>query len=264
MEFISNNNKGMLWGLLQESKVFDGLEPDKFNSIHTMFDNTITNINTSNDNMSLLEKNKLAMNILIKKLNDEKSKPLNQPNPKKSIQMVYRAEDIQNRSEQEFDIKLKAQQDNLNKFINPTKPKEVSFSDENSTDDKPIGDEMDRLIAERMATRERELEIPQITVETEQWLNNNREVKLHIADKKLSFNENITVERNEIHNPSIQITVPKEITTGNSIFNKLKRKPEHHSTNKEINLELEIKILKENQENLMSMCSQILSILQNK
>ncbi len=58
--------------------------------------------------------------------------------------------------------------------------------------------------------------------------------------------------------------VPREIITENSIFNKLKRKPEEQLTNKGINLELEIKMLRENQDSLMKICSQILSILQNK
>ena len=185
MEFISNNNKGLIWGLLQESNIFDGIENENFARIQTLFEDTISNVHRSNTNLSLLEKNKLTMNTLIKKINDEKSKP------KKSIQMVYRAEDIQNKREQEFNVKLKEQQDNLNKMINPTKPKAMSFSDETSNEDKPIGDDMDRLIAERLATRERELEIPQITKETEQWLNNNREVKLKIENKSVSFNSKL-------------------------------------------------------------------------
>ncbi len=165
-DFVNNENKGMLWGLLQESDVFNGIDNDKFAHIQTMFEDTVNNVYRANSNMTLLEKNKLTMNTMIKKINDEKTRP------KKTIQMVYRAEDLQNKREQEFNLKLKEQHDDLNKLINPTKPKEVSFSDANSQEDAPIGDEMDRLIAERLASRERELEIPQITLEAEQWLNN--------------------------------------------------------------------------------------------
>ena len=102
MEFISNNNKGMIWGLLQENNIFDGLETDKFDRIRTMFDDTIASININNKLMTLLEKNKLAMDILINKIKDEKTKPNN------SIQMVYKAEDIQNRRNQDFNMKLKS------------------------------------------------------------------------------------------------------------------------------------------------------------
>jgi len=279
MEFISNNNKGLIWGLLQESNVFDGIENENFARIQTIFEDTISNVHRSNTNLSLLEKNKLAMNTLIKKINDEKSKP------KKSIQMVYRAEDIHNKREQEFNVKLKEQQDNLNKMINPTKPKAMSFSDETINEDKPIGDDMDRLIAERLATRERELEIPQITKETEQWLNNNREVKLKIENKSVSFNESVTnipklvdrnielvvdnITENRVSNMTenrVNSIVENKIE--NSIFNKLKRKQEVQpiqvqSSGVGLNIEQEIHALRENQNKLMDMCTQILDILQN-
>ena len=275
MEFISNNNKGLIWGLLQESNVFDGIENENFARIQTIFEDTISNVHRSNTNLSLLEKNKLTMNTLIKKINDEKSKP------KKSIQMVYRAEDIQNKREQEFNVKLKEQQDNLNKMINPAKPKAMSFSDETINEDKPIGDDMDRLIAERLATRERELEIPQITKETEQWLNNNREVKLKIENKSVSFNESVTnipkpLDRNiELVVDNItenRVSNMAENKVENSIFNKLKRKQDVstvpvsapiQSQSAGLNIEQEIHALRENQNKLMDLCTQILDILQN-
>ena len=274
MEFISNNNKGLIWSLLQESNIFDGIENENFARIQTIFEDTISNVHRSNTNLSLLEKNKLTMNTLIKKINDEKSKP------KKSIQMVYRAEDIQNKREQEFNVKLKEQQDNLNKMINPTKPKAMSFNDETSNEDKPIGDDMDRLIAERLATRERELEIPQITKETEQWLNNNREVKLKIENKSVSFNESVTnipklVDRdrnielvvdNMTENRVVSNMTVTENKVENSIFNKLKRKQEVSTIQSPaigINIEQELHTLRENQNKLMDMCTQIMDILRN-
>ena len=274
MEFISNNNKGLIWGLLQESNIFDGIENENFARIQTLFEDTISSVHRSNTNLSLLEKNKLTMNTLIKKINDEKSKP------KKSIQMVYRAEDIQNKREQEFNVKLKEQQDNLNKMINPTKPKAMSFNDETSNEDKPIGDDMDRLIAERLATRERELEIPQITKETEQWLNNNREVKLKIENKSVSFNESVTnipkpVDRdrnielvvdNMTENRVVSNMTVTENKVENSIFNKLKRKQEVSTIQSPaigINIEQELHTLRENQNKLMDMCTQIMDILRN-
>lgn len=272
MEFISNNNKGLIWSLLQESNIFDGIENENFARIQTMFEDTISNVHRSNTNLSLLEKNKLTMNTLIKKINDEKSKP------KKSIQMVYRAEDIQNKREQEFNVKLKEQQDNLNKMINPTKPKAMSFNDETSNEDKPIGDDMDRLIAERLATRERELEIPQITKETEQWLNNNREVKLKIENKSVSFNESVTnIPKPLDRDRNIELVVDNitenravsnmtENRVENSIFNKLKRKQEVSTIQSPaigLNIEQELHTLRENQNKLMDMCTQIMDILRN-
>ena len=165
MNFTSADNKGMIWGLLQESNIFAGIENEKFANIQSIFEDTIQTINITKQNLPLLEKNKLTMETMISKINDEKSKP------KKTIQVVYRAEDLQNKRTEDFNMKLKAQQDSMNSMMHVSKPKEVTFSDETNDDDKPIGDEMDRLIAERLASRERELEIPSMTKETEEWLN---------------------------------------------------------------------------------------------
>jgi len=56
-------------------------------------------------------------------------------------------------------------------MINPTKPKEINFNDNIKDDeDRPIGNDMDRLIAERMASRERELEIPQVSEEAKKMV----------------------------------------------------------------------------------------------
>ena len=165
MNFTSTDNKGMLWSLLQESNIFVGIENEKFANIQSLFEDTIKNIHLNNTSASLLEKNKLTVETMILKINNEKSKP------KKTIQVVYKAEDFQNKRTEDFNMKLKRQQESMNSLMNPTKPKEVTFSDEVDADDKPIGDEMDRLIAERLASRERELEIPSMTKETEAWLN---------------------------------------------------------------------------------------------
>ena len=49
MDFLSNENKSMLWELLQESNTFQGISNNKFNNIHSIFENTITNINKNSN-----------------------------------------------------------------------------------------------------------------------------------------------------------------------------------------------------------------------
>jgi len=280
----------MLWGLLQESNIFDGIENEKYKNIQNMFEDTIDAINKSNTTLSLLEKNKMTMETLLKKITDEKSKP------KKNIQMIYKAEDLQDKRQQEFNIKLKEHEESMNSLINPSKPKEVSFSDEKNNEDKPIGDEMDRLIAERLASRERELEIPSITKEAEEWLSNNSGHTMEVLiGKKVSFNKNIESDTNNINptnnninptnnninptnnninptNNNINPTNNNINPTQNTIFNKLKRKSNELQTTtlddsnniSSMNIEYEIKIIKDNQEKILSMCSDILSIIHEK
>ncbi len=171
MDFISNNNKAMIWGLLQDSNIFEGIENEKYNLIQKTFEDTISEIHKNNNGVPLLEKNKMAMNELIININKNKNKITSRnENP---LEMIYTATDLQNHRTNELTIKLKEQQDSMNLLMNPEKPQDVNFSDTSLGDDKPIGDEMDRLIAERMSSRERELELPPVTKEAEKWLNTN-------------------------------------------------------------------------------------------
>jgi hypothetical protein len=281
--FTSSENKGMIWSLLQESNIFVGIENDKFTNIQSIFENTIKNIHVNNNSLTLLEKNKLTMETLIPKINYEKNKP------KKTIQVVYKAEDFQNKRTEDFNMKLKQQQESMNLLMNPTKPKEVTFSDEVDGEDKPIGDEMDRLIAERLASRERELEIPSMTKETEAWLNttntntntgtntgtntssNNSLNSLNSITNNSSLNSNIQQSDLDLKN-----IVKEKSFISDNIFSKLKRKTESfqlervqtesvlNNNNININIEDEIIKIKNEQEIIKQTCLQILELVKQK
>jgi hypothetical protein len=260
MEFISANNKGMIWGLLQESNIFNGIENEKFANIQSLFEETIRSININNQRLSLLEKNKLTMETLMQQINDEKSKP------KKTIQVVYKAEDLQNKRTEDFNMKLKQQQDSMNSMMNVSKPKEVTFSDETDGDDKPIGDEMDRLISERMASRERELEIPVMTQETETWLNTSN------TTNTTNTSNTTNTTNNEFQNKTEPIITKKKSSGTSDIFSKLKRKTENILINSQSNnsndigvdvtIKEEILKIRSDQEIIKQTCLHILEILQ--
>ena len=292
MEFTSNNNKGMIWGLLEESKIFHGIENNKFTKIQSIMEGIINRINSNNSDLSLIEKNKMAMEEIIFNINKEKEKS----GKSKKIQMIYTADDLQKEREDNFSIKLKEQEENLNTYINPKKPEEPDFSDKNNNNDKPIGGEMDRLIAERMASRERELEVPASPLnlkEAEEWINNSRDVKSKaivetplalVSDKKVSFdlldesaNQSIEYQEDMIVSNNNNNNIKLEV---NNLFNKLKRKTEavtvkpeknlsseknlsleNKILNPERNMGSEIKILRENQEKIFLLCQQILEKL---
>lgn len=293
MDFISNNNKAMIWGLLQDSKIFEGIGNEKYNLIQKTFEETIHEIHRSGTNIPLLEKNKMAMNELITKINKERNN--NRPNnsninsnnnhSEKPLEMIYTASDLQNQRANEMSLKLKEQQDSMNTLMNPSKPKDVNFSDTSLADDKPIGEEMDKLIAERMASRERELEVPPITKETEQWLNTNKDtasttnstsISIHrepMPEKRVSFDSTTPMDNmllkavtntTDINtNNNTNTSNNNTNTSNNSIFSKLKRKTDNIVTDNS-NIVDELKIIKETQEQLKNTCNQILEILQNK
>jgi len=279
----------MIWGLLQDSNIFEGIENEKYNLIQKTFEDTISEIHKNNNGVPLLEKNKMAMNELIININKNKNKNKNKITSRNEnpLEMIYTATDLQNHRTNELTIKLKEQQDSMNLLMNPEKPQDVNFSDTSLGDDKPIGDEMDRLIAERMSSRERELELPPVTKEAEKWLNtnannnnNNNSIPLDkpiddrvslsssttqsqlIDNKKVSFHENILDNNRQ--------TIENKQNTTTSIFSKLKRKQNITSTDSvlqstnDMNIEYTLKIIKENQEQLKNTCNQILELLQHK
>lgn len=275
MEFNSNDNKGLIWGLLQESNIFQGIDDKQFPKIQGILEETINYIETSKPNSDLMTKNKMAMEELIYKINTEKNKPVKTS----KVQMIYTSDDLSKQREDNFNNKLKQQQDNLNTYINPKVPEEPKFKDDG---DKPIGDDMDRLIAERMANRERELDIPQISKEAEEWINNSKEVKplpeIPIdSDKKVTFDlqsqEDVPIQET-ILNQSIKSSVESASTSNiiklevNDIFSKLKRKTREKMITEEKNNYVEelinkkeFEILLENQEKIIEFCKSIIEKL---
>ena len=272
-DYISNNNKGMLWGILQENNIFANINNDKFNNIQSIFENTIQTIYNTNKNvpLSLIEINKMTIETLIPEINKEKNKQSVPSN----IQMIYKSEDLQKQRESNFNLKLKEQQDSLNTLMNPKIPQEPNFNDVNINEDRPIGGEMDKLIAERMASRERELEVPKMSKEAESWVNNSQNIKLETVEKKVSFNDNHII--NNINNENKDES-PKQ--TLSNLLNKLKKKEVKNNKvdiiqdnkedniqyNKENNIqdsifkiEESINRLRENQEKLMDICTIILN-----
>jgi hypothetical protein len=276
MEFNSNNNKGLIWGLLQESNIFQGIDDKQFPKIQAILEDTINNIEATQSSYDLMAKNKMAMAELIFKINTEKNKPVKSS----KVQMIYTSDDLSKERKDNFNNKLKQQQDNLNTYINPKVPEEPKFKDDG---DKPIGDDMDRLIAERMANRERELDVPQISKEAEEWINNSKEVKplpeIPIdSDKKVTFDlqsqEKMPVQETIFNNDTNLLendnsNIKLEV---NDIFSKLKRKTlpirvdNDDNTDKRWNIEelinkKEFELLLENQEKIIGFCKSIIEKL---
>jgi len=273
MEYTSNDNKGLLWGILQESNIFDGINNNDFDKIKHIFENTIYNVSLNNQNESLIDKNKVTIEEMIRKINKEKEGRNEYREHKLSesskIKVVYKAEDLKQERLSEFNAKLQKYQDENGTLGKINKPDEISFIDKNDMEDKPIGDEMDRLISERLANRERELELLPVSNDAENWINNGRDSSP--ATKKVSFQEETT-----------QVNNTSETTQVNNILNILKRKshitiPNKDDTNPEQsivsisndneveqNIVLkEIVFLKNQQVQILEMCSKIITILQD-
>lgn len=88
------------------------------------------------------------------------------PTKKTKIEEIYRADDIKKTRMSELEIRLKEKQTEMDIMLNNKKPEHIDFSDKalginkdsELYDKKLAGDEMERLLAEALASRERELD----------------------------------------------------------------------------------------------------------
>lgn len=224
MSFLEQTNKGLIWGLLQDSGYFNGLSNNKFPFIQQKFEDILKHVDNQYASSELLEKNKLAIEMAMKMINKENTRE------EKKIQVIYKSQDIQEDRKLRINNEYNDQKANMDALMNPIKPEEIDFNDKkNNSEDKPIGQEMDRLIAERMASRERELDIPQVSEQAKQWVNNNnnteknesKELKEVKEEKKVTFKDH----------------------SNNNIFDRLKKKTIKTEVKEEIDLKKEYNFL---------------------
>ena len=196
----SVQNKELLWTTLQESGAFAGLPSDRFQPVYAAFERSVQE--ASKSSMSLSDANKHIMRQFVQSLRSTNAIPnQNQNNnnapKKKKIEMVYRAEDLQTERAGEFERQLREKQAEMDSLLTLKKPTDVSFTD--LADDKPIGDEMSRLIANELAARERELVQlkPEDIKRAQQWIGttDNNTIKPELppsnngVKKSVSFSE---------------------------------------------------------------------------
>jgi hypothetical protein len=156
---------------------FTGIPETALKMVQVMFETTVIEISETfqkmNQPVDLNIMNKEAVYVICKKLTSfiEENKqstatpaisaiPLMSEKKKQQIpqlETIYRAEDIQKERQNAFNMELKKKEEEMSSIIKLKKPDEIKFSDDNY--DKPIGDDMERLLAETLASRERELEL---------------------------------------------------------------------------------------------------------
>lgn len=206
MEYLSSDNKGMMWGILQESNIFTDIPDEKFHNVKAIFDDTMMKINATMGTMSLMEKNKITVEELISKINKEKTNYSTSARTDSKVKIVYRAEDLHKERSSQLNNKMEQQRNELTTLINPNKPADINFADDITDGDKPIGNDMDRLISERLASRERELEIPKITEEGEKWLNANANANANTTSDVMELEKDKKVTTQVVNNVTKQVS----------------------------------------------------------
>ena len=167
MSFSSQDNKRLLWGLMADMHVFNGIPDNKVEQVKILFEQEITRIDSNQG--SLMDKNKTILSTMNTKLNSLRVSAVVQQPPSNAVTN----KDIAQERREAMNNKLHDKQNEFNKMISGEKPKEIDFADE--PDDKPIGSEMDSLLEAMRAKRENELNQVMQTQDTssaEKWISN--------------------------------------------------------------------------------------------
>ena len=273
IDFTKNENKSIIWGLLQEGGVFNDIPNNYFENIKRIFETTILSMKPEFDiffdkndegdddydkkaSEMIINSNKAVIKKMINDLGKfKKPQQLNrqqQVNPltplvpsnmntlpvpprfgmtpessknidlksnskKPKIEEIYRADDIQNYRMTELESRLKEKQEEMNTMLNNKKPASIDFSDTKLNDNKLASDEMDKLLAEALSSRQRELE--QLTMNTNNDDSKNAEEWITGSNDPVTsaLNASIAVKRShEIKRPVEQNTI---ISKKNVSFN---------------------------------------------
>jgi hypothetical protein len=223
----SNANKALLWSLLTEERVFAGLSDNSLQPVMTLFETAIhTTINSyaqdnsfekqnSSPQMILSTLNKEVIKRVMSEMAQYKPPPVSSPNP------IYKSTDIQEARIRDITSKVKVLEDDMNSLLVLKKPAEIDFSDKKINDDVPIGENMDELIKQALASRERELELIQFDIPNP---NSNPSPKSNPNPATTSSSNSITPSLLQSSNRK---TVSFDDTDADmeigTIFNKLKR-----------------------------------------
>lgn len=218
----SIENKRLLWSLMQENGLFKGIENNKYQEIQTLFESKLNEIKNQNvDSSNLMLLNKRIIGNMVEEL-----KIIRGERETKN----YKAEDIHKQRQNEFDKKVKTKQELFDNTINAQKPNNIDFSDKADT---PFGSEMDGIIAQTLASRERELEqLTQYsnTNEAKKWIGTNEG-----ASNNIKIGETASLDDVKELNPQSPQKIKKRVTFEDTqpasnamdFLSKIKTKPDN-------------------------------------
>ena len=258
IDFTKNENKSIIWGLLQEGGIFNDIPNNYFENIKRIFEMSILSMKPEFDiffdkndegdddydkkaSEMIVNSNKAVIKTMMNELAKFKKVPQQQhqhqqphkvlqtpttlPIPlrfgitpessknidsradgkKPKLEEIYRADDLQNHRMTELESRLKEKQEEMDTMLNNKKPTSIDFSDTKLNDNKLASDEMEKLIAQALSSRQRELE--QLSMNTnkddskhaEEWISGS-------SDPVTSaLNASIAVKRShEIKRPTDQ------------------------------------------------------------
>jgi hypothetical protein len=146
-EFNSNKNKEFIWDFLVEQNMFNGVDPKYKSAIQDDLQKIVLHVSSITHLSSLIDKNKEVIKLLTGRLNNYKNVR------SENIPKLYKSSDIQAERQNNLEKQFKLKQEEMNQLL-LNKPKNIKFSEDI---DRPLGDDMDKLIEQTLAKRKLEL-----------------------------------------------------------------------------------------------------------
>lgn len=200
MTFTSQDNKELLWDILQEGGYFNNIRPSLVKNIKTEFENTIMEMSGVNTNDSLINKNKNFITNFTYKLKALNSEPFSINNNdlgNNNISEIYTSQAIQKNRQEQMNVEFNNKKKEMDDMLIANKPSDINFSELNSNEE-PIKNIDDIL---KQTIEQRNIEIESINTNYDKKAAN----KWIGSEKKISFKEdpeNIVIETNEFTEPT--------------------------------------------------------------
>mgnify|MGYP003647043192 FL=1 len=233
--FNTPQNKGVIWNLMFEGGMFQGINDNQVKNVKDDFDAKVNDIearNTGSENLTALNKAVITemMNDIKKYKGQQptasREQPANVTNERQRAPPGT-AKEVSDKRQKLFQKGLETRQNDFSDMMNQGKPDTIDFSDKN---DKPIGAEIDNMVANFIAARENQLNVvldTQDSKEAGEWINkDNINTSQHIKigdDAKLDTSNIVEVPLAPKQVTFAQDTSSKKMP---DFLNKLKKKPD--------------------------------------
>ncbi len=212
MTFNSEQNKGMLWSILVENGVFNGIDESFFSDVKSVFENGILNLEKKQDD--LINLNKEFIQIMLSEIPKFREKQVNKKIP---LSETFKTSDqIKSQRIEELNLQMMDAKNDFQSTITLNKPQEIEFNDK-ETDE--FSGNLDEQLANAISSRN--LDIQQMALsnqstqkKAEEWIGNKNKLPVdeERKKKKVSFKDQNLIDYE--HYFKEFLTLLKELNEG--------------------------------------------------
>jgi hypothetical protein len=229
-DFINKKNKELLWNVLLENGMFNGIDPKNINKVQETFEMSIHNLSTKFKNSyDLISANKIILSDMVEKLKIFKNAIPELTDP---ITILKPSENITEVTNNHFNEKQKEFSD----LIELKVPKNVEFT---NVEDEPIQeDQLDSILEETIKQRKLDLEniISKDKSKKNDLISEKKQVKwaenieTNIDDIKEQVSTNINSNNNSNNNNDNNNDNNNNINSDINILSKFKTKDSNRNS----------------------------------